>query len=116
MATLRPHLDSFKVLAVTGAQRNRVLPNVPTFAELGFHSFEPVGWFGLFMPAAVPAPIARRFAAEVERILKLPDVVARIEGLGMVPGNAAGEDFAHLVRADAQVYARIIKDANITLD
>jgi tripartite-type tricarboxylate transporter receptor subunit TctC len=116
MATLRPHLDSFKVLAVTGAQRNRVLPNVPSFAELGFHSFELVGWFGLFMPAAVPAPIAKKFTAEVERILKLPDVVARIEGLGMVPGNAAGEDFARLVRADAQVYARIIKDANITLE
>lgn len=116
MATLRPHVDGFKVLAVTGAQRNRVLPNVPTFAELGFHSFEPVGWFGLFMPAAVPAPIARKFSAEVERILKLPDVEARIEGLGMTPGNVAGDDFARLVRADALVYARIIKDANITLE
>jgi tripartite-type tricarboxylate transporter receptor subunit TctC len=116
MATLRPHIESFKVLAVTGAQRNRVLPNVPTFAELGFHSFEPVGWFGLFMPAAVPAPIARKFSAEVERVLKLPDVVARIEGLGMLPGNVAGDDFARVVRADAQVYAKIIKDANITLD
>jgi tripartite-type tricarboxylate transporter receptor subunit TctC len=116
MATLRPHLEGFKVLAVTGAQRNRVLPNVPTFAELGFHSFEPVGWFGLFMPAGVPANVAKKFAAEAERILKLPDVVARIESLGMTPGNLAGEDFARVVRSDAQVYAKIIKDANITLD
>jgi tripartite-type tricarboxylate transporter receptor subunit TctC len=116
MATLRPHIDSFKVLAVTGVQRNRVLPNVPTFAELGYHSFEPVGWFGFFMPAAVPAPIAKKFGSEIERILKLPDVAARIEGLGMVPGNVAGDDFGRLVRADAQVYAKIIKDANITLD
>jgi tripartite-type tricarboxylate transporter receptor subunit TctC len=116
MATLRPHLDGFKVLAVTGNQRNRVLPNVPTFAELGFHSFEPVGWFGLFMPAGVAAPIAKKFSVEAERILHLPDVVARIEGLGMAPGTLAGEDFARVVRADAQVYAKIIKDANITLD
>jgi tripartite-type tricarboxylate transporter receptor subunit TctC len=116
MATLRPQIDGFKVLAVTGTQRNRLLPNVPTFAEQGFHSFEPVGWFGLFMPAGVPAPVAKKFSAEVERILKLPDVAARIEGLGMQPGTLAGDDFGRLVRSDAQVYARIIKDANITLD
>jgi tripartite-type tricarboxylate transporter receptor subunit TctC len=116
MATLRPHVDGFKVLAVTGAQRNRVLPNVPTFAELGFHSFEPVGWFGLFMPSAVPAPVAKKFTGEIERILKLPDVVARTESLGMSPGALSGEEFARVVRSDAQVYAKIIKDANITLD
>jgi tripartite-type tricarboxylate transporter receptor subunit TctC len=116
MATLRPHLDGFKVLAVTGSQRSRLLPNVPTFAELGFHSFEPVGWFGLFMPAGVPAGIAGKFSTEVERILRLPDVTARIESLGMTPGTLAGEDFARIVRSDAKVYAKIIKDANITLD
>jgi tripartite-type tricarboxylate transporter receptor subunit TctC len=116
MATLRPYLEGLKVLAVTGTQRNRLLPNVPTFAELGFHSFEPVGWFGLFMPAAVPAPVAKKFSAEVERILKLPDVVARIDGLGLQTGTLAGDDFARLVRSDAQVYSKIIKDANISLD
>jgi tripartite-type tricarboxylate transporter receptor subunit TctC len=116
MATARPHVDALTVLAVTGSQRNKLLPNVPTFAELGFQSFEPVGWFGLFMPAGVPAPIAKKFAAEAQRILKLPDVVARIEGLGMTPGNLSTEEFARVVRSDAQVYAKIIKDANIQID
>ncbi|MBI5718236.1 MAG: tripartite tricarboxylate transporter substrate binding protein [Burkholderiales bacterium] len=116
MATASPHLGGFRALAVTGAQRNRNLPNVPTFAELGFHSFEPVGWFGLFMPAAVPGPIARKFAAEAQRILRLPDVVARIEGLGMTPGRLSTEEFAGVVLNDAKVYAKIIKDANIRLD
>jgi tripartite-type tricarboxylate transporter receptor subunit TctC len=116
MATAQPHLASFKVLAVTGAQRNKLLPNVPTFAEQGFHSFEPVGWFGLFMPAGVPAPVAKKFAAEAQRILRLHDVVARIEALGMAPGNLTTEEFARIVRSDAQVYAKIIKDANIQVD
>lgn len=117
MATAQPHLASFKVLAVTGAQRNKVLPNVPTFAELGFHSFEPVGWFGLFMPAGVPAPVAKKFAAEAQRVLRLPDVVARIETLGMTPpAQTSTEEFARMVRSDAQVYSKIIKDAHISID
>jgi tripartite-type tricarboxylate transporter receptor subunit TctC len=116
MATARPHLESLKVLAVTGSQRNKLLPDVPTFAEQGFHSFEPIGWFGLFMPAGVPAPIAAKFAAEAQRIVRLPDVTARIEGLGMTPGNLTTEEFAHVVRSDAQVYARIIRDAQIRID
>jgi Uncharacterized protein conserved in bacteria len=116
MATARPHLEYMKPLAVTGAKRNKALPNVPTFAELGFHSFEPVGWFGLFMPAGVPAPIVAKFTAEATRILHLPDVVARIEQLGMTPGELKGDDFARVVKSDAAVYARIIKDANIRLE
>jgi tripartite-type tricarboxylate transporter receptor subunit TctC len=116
MATARPHLEFLKPLAVTGAQRNKTLPNVPTFAELGFHSFEPIGWFGLFMPSGVPAPITAKFSTEVSRILHLPDVVARIEALGMTPGELTGDSFARVVKSDAAVYARIIKDTNIRLE
>jgi len=116
MATVRPHLEFVKVLAVTGSQRNKALPNVPTFAELGFHSFEPVGWFGLFMPTGVPVPITAKFIAEASRILHLPDVVARIESLGMTPGELKGDEFARVIKSDAAVYARIIKDANIRME
>jgi len=116
MATVRPHLESLKPLAVTGARRNTLLPNVPAFAELGFHSFEPVGWFGLFMPAGVPAPVARKFADESNRILRMPDVMEKIEGLGMTVGGMSTEKFARIVRDDAAVYARIIKDTHIRLD
>jgi len=116
MATARPHLEYMKVLAATGTRRNKTLPNVPTFAELGFQSFEPVGWFGLFMPTGVPAPITAKFTAEASRILHLPDVVARIEQLGMTPGELKGEEFARVVKSDAAVYARIIKDANIRME
>jgi len=116
MATARPHLEYMKVLAATGPQRNKALPKVPTFAELGFQSFEPVGWFGLFMPAGVPAPITAKFIGEASRILRLPEVVARIEALGMTPGELKGDEFARVVKSDAAVYARIIKDANIRME
>jgi tripartite-type tricarboxylate transporter receptor subunit TctC len=116
MATARPQLDAMKPLAVTGTKRNPLLPNVPTFAELGYHSFEPLGWFALFMPAGVPAPIAKKFADEANRILRLPDVVQRIESLGMTPGGMPTAEFAKVVREDAAVYARIIREANIRLE
>ncbi len=116
MATARPHLDAMKVLAVTGSKRNPALPDVPTFAELGYHSFEPIGWFGLFMPAKVPAAIATKFAEESNRILRLPEVVQRIEALGMTAGGMPPADFAKVVRDDAAIYAKIIKDANIRLE
>jgi tripartite-type tricarboxylate transporter receptor subunit TctC len=116
MATVSPHLALLKALAVTGAARNKTLPNTPTFAELGFHSFEPEGWFGLFMPAGVPARVAQKFADECNRILRLPDVIAKIEALGMKPGGMKSEDFARVVRSDLGVYAKIIKDTNIRLE
>ncbi|MBB1603779.1 ABC transporter substrate-binding protein [Variovorax sp. UMC13] len=116
MATVRPHLDSLTALAVTGTQRNKLLPDVPTFAELKFHSFEPVGWFGLFLPAGVPPPIARKLSDESNRILHMPDVIEKIEGLGMAPGGVATDKFERTVRDDAAVYAKIIRDANIRLD
>ena len=116
MATARPHLDAMRALAVTGTRRNPVLPDVPTFAELGYHSFEPVGWFGLFMPSKVPAPIAKKFADESNRILRLPEVVQRIEALGMTAGGMPTAEFAKVVRDDAAIYAKIIRDANIRLE
>lgn len=115
-ATVRPHLASFKVLAVTGTKRMPALPDVPTFAEQGFHSYDPLGWFGLLMPAGVPKPVQDKFSAEVARVLQLPDVRARIEGLGLFVGGETPEEFAKVMRSDAEIYARIIKQANIKLN
>ena len=114
-ATSRPHLKVLKVLAVTGPQRMPALPQVPTFAEQGFHSYEPLGWFGLFMPAGVPKHVLDKFSAEVLRVLKLPDVRERIEALGLFVGGESPEEFNKVMRSDAEVYARIIKLANISL-
>lgn len=114
-ASARAHLKSFKPLAVTGTQRMPSLPDVPTFKELGYHSFDPIGWFGLFLPAATPVAIVNKFSEEANRILRLPDVVARIEGLGLWVGGGKPEEFAQTVKSDAGIYAKIIKDANIRL-
>jgi tripartite-type tricarboxylate transporter receptor subunit TctC len=114
-ASARPHLARMQVLAVTGTQRLPALPDVPTFAELGYKSFEPYGWFGVLLPAATPAPIVQKLSDEVNRILKLPDITARIEALGLWPAGNKPADFARIMREDAAIYARIVKDANIRI-
>lgn len=114
-ASARPHLKSMRPLAVTGTQRMPGLPDVPTFVELGYHSFDPYGWFGVFLPAGTPAPVVHKLSEEINRILRLPDVTAKIEALGLQVADCTPEEFRKVLRADAAIYARIVKDANITL-
>lgn len=99
----RTMLASGAVLAVTGTQRLAVLPDVPMFEQLGYQSFEPYGWFGIFLPAA----IVTKLSEEVSRILSLPDVVALVGGLGLLMGDTKQEEFQKIVKSDAAVYARI---------
>lgn len=115
-ASARPHLKSIRPLAVTGTQRMHGLPDVPTFAELGYHSFDPYGWFGLFLPAGAPAPVVQKLSDEVNRILRLPDVTAKIEALGLQVAGGKPEEVQKIVRSDAGIYAKIIKDANIRVN
>jgi tripartite-type tricarboxylate transporter receptor subunit TctC len=114
-ASARPQLANIRPLAVTGTSRMPGLPDVPSFVELGYHSYDPYGWFGVFLPANAPAALTHKLAEEVERILRLPDVTARIEGLGLQVGGGKPEEFAKVVRSEAQLYAKIIKEANIRL-
>jgi tripartite-type tricarboxylate transporter receptor subunit TctC len=112
----RQHIPKFKVLGVTGSERLSWLPNVPTFKEQGLNSFEPMGWLGLLLPAATPKPVVDKFSAETQRILKLPDVREKIEAMGLIPGGETSDSFAKIMKSDADIYARIIRDAKITLN
>ena len=112
----KQHLPKFKLLGVTGTERLSWLPNVPTLKEQGLNSYEPMGWFGLFLPGATSKPVVDKFSAETQRILKLPDVREKIEAMGLIPGGENTESFTKIVKSDADVYARIIRDAKITLN
>jgi len=116
--SIRQHLSSgkFKVLAVTGERRSKLVPAVPTFTELGYTAFEPYGWFGMFLPAATPAEIVNKLSAEAVRILALPEVVSRIDDLGLQIGGKGAADFAAVVRRDTPLWAKVIKDAKVKLD
>ena len=112
----RQHFPKFKLLGVTGSERLSWLPNVPTLKEQGLHSFEPLGWFGMFLPGATPKPVVDKFSLEIQRILKLPDVREKIEAMGLIPGGETSDSFGKVMKSDADIYARIIRDAKITLN
>ncbi len=116
VASARPHAKSVKILAVSGPERVAAFPDVPTFTELGYKSFEPRGWHGLFMPAGTPEALVSKMSVEVNRILKLPDVRAAIDALGVLPGGGTPQEFADAMKSDAKTYAAVIKAANIRLD
>jgi tripartite-type tricarboxylate transporter receptor subunit TctC len=62
----RQHFPKFKLLGVTGSERLSWLPNVPTLKEQGLNSFEPLGWFGMFLPVATPKPVVDKFSLEIQ--------------------------------------------------
>ncbi|MFJ4293295.1 Bug family tripartite tricarboxylate transporter substrate binding protein [Cupriavidus sp. NPDC089707] len=118
VTSANPYLGSnkFKILGITGSQRYKALPNVPTFAELGLKGFEPNGWFALFLPAGAPKDVTARLAAETARIVKLPEVSQKLAGMGLQPVGSTPQELAEVVSGDMPKWARIVRDANIQLD
>jgi tripartite-type tricarboxylate transporter receptor subunit TctC len=118
LASARAHLSSgrMKFLAISGTKRFAGLPNVPTFAEAGLKDFEASGWFAMFLPANAPKDITAKLATEVARIMKHPDVQAKLSDMGLQPVDSTPEGFAATMKSDYAVWGRIVRDAQIKLD
>jgi tripartite-type tricarboxylate transporter receptor subunit TctC len=110
-----PHIKSgrFKPLAVTSPARSPELPNVPTIAEAGYPAAEMTTWYGLFVTGGTPKPVVDKLAAELKRVLSLPDVQAKLKGLGGEPGNISVEQFAAMNKSEYERFGKLIKSANI---
>ena len=103
----------FRPLAVTSTTRSAELPNVPTIAEAGYPAAEMTTWYGLFVTGGTPKPVVDKLAAELKRVLSLPDVQAKLKGLGGEPGNLSVEQFAAMNKAEFERFGKLIKTANI---
>ncbi len=102
-----------KALATTSATRVKLLPDVPTLAESGLPGFAYQGWQGLFAPAATPAPVLARLAAEIGRVMATPAVRQKIEELGYEPRGNSPREFAATLDDDLKLYRQIIAQAGI---
>jgi tripartite-type tricarboxylate transporter receptor subunit TctC len=100
-------------LAVAADKRAAELPDVPTLAEQGVKGADVQTWYGLFTTAGTPKPTVDRLAAELTRVLKLPDVQARIKGLGGEVNILPVDQFADMNRAEYERYGKLVRDANI---
>ncbi len=111
------HIKSGKLrpLAVLSAERSAQLPDVPTLKEAGFPGFEMSTWYGLFVTGGTPPAVVDALAAELRRVLALPDVRSRLEALGGTPGTLTAGEFAAFNRAEFERFGRLIKDAKVSV-
>jgi tripartite-type tricarboxylate transporter receptor subunit TctC len=105
----------FKPLAVTTPTRSAQLPQVPTLAEAGVRGADMSTWYALYATAGTPADVVARLQAELARIIKLPDVDARLRGLGGEPGNITPAQFAEFNKQEFDRFGKLIRDAGIKL-
>ena len=105
-----------KPLAVTSPKRSAELPEVPTLSEAGVTGFEMTTWYGLFVTTGTPKDVVVRLVNETNKILRLPDVQARLRSLGGEPGGMTVEQFAVLNKSEFDRFGKLIRDANVKLD
>jgi tripartite-type tricarboxylate transporter receptor subunit TctC len=110
-----PFVQSGKVraLAVTSAKRSIAMPDVPTLQEAGVPGFDVASWQAFYAPAGTPPAIVKRMNAEVAKIIAMPDVKARMEGLGLQYNPNTPEQFAAFGRSELVKWAKIVKDGNV---
>jgi len=105
-----------KALAVTSAKRSFLAPDVPTMAEAGLPGYDISSWQALFAPAGIPKPILDRLYAETAKALKAPDIVKRLQDLGLDAGGMLPEELAAKIRDDIPKLAKIVKDSGAKVD
>ena len=113
-----PQIKSGRVrpLGNAGAKRPTALPDLPTIAEQGLPGFDAASWVGLVAPAKTPGPILARLADEVAKVLKEPDVTARIHELGSEPGHAFGPEFGAFMQTETAKWAEVIRTSGAKAD
>jgi tripartite-type tricarboxylate transporter receptor subunit TctC len=108
---------SVRALAVTGAERTGVLPDVPTVAESGFSDFRATAWYGVVAPRGLPDDIAQRLVAACDKALIDPSFRKTLEELGYVVMQPGGEPvFARFVELEHARWSKVIRSQNISLD
>jgi tripartite-type tricarboxylate transporter receptor subunit TctC len=100
-----------RVVAVIGDKRQAVLPQVPTFAELGLAGLEDLPYYGIFAPVGTPQPVIDRFGVALAKVLKMPDVRDRLTAMGLAVDYMPQGQFAGRVRSYTQTWAQIIKSS-----
>ena len=110
-------IERLKVSAAEGDKpRNPVVPDAPTFDELGIKGMEISLWYGLLGPAGLPQPIVRRLNAELGTILKMPDIRASFAKQGVVAAGGTPEDFAAFMRAESARWGEVVRRNNIKIE
>ena len=98
-----------RMVAVIGPRRQALLPDVPTFAELGLAGFEDLPYYGIWAPQGTPKAVVDRYADAMAKVVALPDVKERLTALGLTVGHMSPQQLGEREKAYTATWARIIK-------
>ena len=112
------HVRSGKLvpLAVTTAKRSPELPNVPTIAEAGVPGYEATSWFGMFAPAATPAPVVAKLNATIVKVLAQPATKKKMEEQGAEVYSETPAQFSAFIKQESVKWGKVVKESGASLD
>jgi tripartite-type tricarboxylate transporter receptor subunit TctC len=118
MPPVMPHIQAGKLrgLAISTPKRVAQLPDVPTFAEEGITGFDVTNWYGVMAPAGTPREIVARLNADINKAMQVPEVRARLEGVGTQLREMSVSEFDAFMKAEVVKYAKIIKDTGVRIE
>jgi tripartite-type tricarboxylate transporter receptor subunit TctC len=110
-----PHVKAgkAKALATTGAQRDKLMPEVPTVAESGYPGYEATNWYAFVAPAKTPRDIVERLNREIVATLRDPQTVALLHNQGVEPSPSTPEELASYMKRELETWGKVVKQANI---
>jgi tripartite-type tricarboxylate transporter receptor subunit TctC len=116
--SLLPFITAGKLrpLAAASAQRHRLLPELPTFAELGYSGMDISLWYGVAAPARTPEPVVKRLNSELAKILEMPDIRESFAKQGADPAGGSPEQFDAFIRGESARWRDVVKQAGIKPD
>jgi tripartite-type tricarboxylate transporter receptor subunit TctC len=102
-----------RALGVTTPQRTPIAPEIPTIAESGLKGYDMTNWYGMLVPSSTPREVVVKLSGEVNRILKLPELTARLAQDGMTVVASTPAQFTDFLGRETAKYTRVIEDAGI---
>ena len=118
LAAATPHIKGGKMkpIAVTGLTRHPLLPDVPTFEELGYKGFTGVQWYAIVGPAKMPADIVKRLNDEINKAIATPELKQRLSGEALDPMPMTPAQFGKFMEEDIAKWAKLAQERNIKLE
>jgi len=113
-----PHIQAARMLplAVSGARRAPVLPNVPTVAEAGIPGYEATTWYPVLTPAGTPRPIVEKLNTELNAIVRAPDMKERFQMLGIDAIGSTPEALASHIKAELRKWQKVVQLSGARVD
>lgn len=118
LASASGHIEggTMKALAVTTKERAGLLPNVPTVAEQGYPGYDLSAWVALVAPKGTSPEVVATLNRAFNEALKRPGLRERLTKLGAEPAGGTPEELARFMKSDAELWAKVVKDANVTVE